>query len=84
MPTRPEDRCFAAAVATDRHVDRSLAHVEVKNVRTVAADHPGQWGEFGSHEMHSSCKPDRCRLQDALGLPFLLYASVWNRHSAEA
>jgi putative transposase len=38
-----EDRYFATAVGTDRHLIRCLVYVDLNMVRAGAVDHPSQW-----------------------------------------
>ncbi len=38
-----EDRYFATAIATDRHLVRCLTYIDLNMVRAGVVDHPSQW-----------------------------------------
>ena len=57
-----EDRYFATAVGTDRHLIRCLVYVDLNMVRAGAVDHPSQWKVSGFHEIQSP--PQRYKIID--------------------
>ena len=57
-----EDRYFATAVGTDRHLIRCLVYVDLNMVRAGAVDHPSQWKVSGFNEIQSP--PQRYRIID--------------------
>lgn len=48
-----EDRYFATAIATDRHLVRCLTYIDLNMVRAGVVDHPSQWKASGYQEIHS-------------------------------
>ena len=48
-----EDRYFATAVATDRHLALCLVYIDLNMVRAGVVDHPSKWKVCGFNEMHS-------------------------------
>ena len=49
-----EDRYFATAVATDRHLALCLVYIDLNMVRAGVVDHPSKWSVCGFNEIHSS------------------------------
>jgi putative transposase len=49
-----EDRYFATAVATDRHLTMCLVYIDLNMVRAGVVDHPSQWKVSGFNEIQSS------------------------------
>lgn len=48
-----EDRYFATAVATDRHLALCLVYIDLNMVRAGVVDHPSRWKVCGFHELQS-------------------------------
>lgn len=48
-----EDRYFATAVATDRHLALGLVYIDLNMVRAGVVDHPSQWRVGGFNEIQS-------------------------------
>jgi len=48
-----EDRYFATAVSTDRHLLQCLVYLDLNMVRAGVVDHPSQWKVSGFHEIQS-------------------------------
>lgn len=48
-----EDRYFATAIATDRHLVRCLTYIDLNMVRAGVVDHPWQWKTSGYREIQS-------------------------------
>ena len=48
-----EDRYFATAVSTDRHLVQCLLYVDFNMVRTGIINHPAKWKVSGFHEIQS-------------------------------
>ena len=48
-----EDRYFATAVATDRHLVQCLVYVDLNMVRAGMVDHPSRWKICGFNEIQS-------------------------------
>jgi len=49
-----EDRYFATAVATDRHLARCMMYIDLNMVRARVVGHPSQWNVCGFNEIQSS------------------------------
>lgn len=49
-----EDRYFATAVATDRHLAMCLVYIDLNMVRAGVVRHPAQWKVSGFNEIQSS------------------------------
>lgn len=61
-----EDRYFATAVATDRHLIQCLVYIDLNMVRASAVDHPSQWAVSGYNDIQSP--PQRYRIIDYTAL----------------
>jgi putative transposase len=61
-----EDRYFATAVATDRHLVRCLVYIDLNMVRAGVVNYPAEWKVSGFREIQSP--PDRYRIIDRLSL----------------
>ncbi|MDZ4730446.1 MAG: transposase, partial [Xanthomonadales bacterium] len=48
-----EDRYFATAVSTDRHLIQCLVYLDLNMVRAGVVNHPSQWKVSGFHEIQS-------------------------------
>lgn len=48
-----EDRYFATAVSTDRHLIRCLVYIDLNMVRAGVVRHPSQWKASGYNEIQS-------------------------------
>ena len=48
-----EDRYFATAVATDRHLALCLTYIDLNMIRAGVVDHPSQWRVCGFNEIQS-------------------------------
>ena len=57
-----EDRYFATAVSTDRHLIQCLVYLDLNMVRAGVVDHPAQWEVSGFHEIQSP--PQRYKIID--------------------
>lgn len=57
-----EDRYFATAVATDRHLVQCLVYIDLNMVRAGAVRHPSQWTVSGYHDIQKP--PQRYRIID--------------------
>ena len=57
-----EDRYFATAVATDRHLIQCLVYIDLNMVRADAVLHPSQWVVSGYREIQRP--PERYRIID--------------------
>ena len=49
-----EDRYFATAVATDRHLAMCIVYIDLNMVRAGVVQHPAQWKVSGFNEIQSS------------------------------
>jgi len=49
-----EDRYFATAIATDRHLVRCLVYIDLNMVRAGVVTHPAQWKACGYNEIQSA------------------------------
>lgn len=61
-----EDRYFATAVATDRHLALCMVYIDLNMVRAGAIGHPSQWTVSGYNEIQSP--PVRFRVIDMKAL----------------
>jgi len=61
-----EDRYFATAVETDRHLVRCLVYIDLNMVRAGRVDHPAQWKVCGFNEIQHP--PQRYRIIDLQAL----------------
>lgn len=61
-----EDRYFATAVATDRHLSLCIVYIDLNMVRAGVVDHPAQWRICGFNEIHSPRRRYRVIDMDAL------------------
>ena len=61
-----EDRYFATAVATDRHLALCMAYIDLNMVRAGVVDHPTQWAVCGYNEIQAP--PVRFRVIDMKAL----------------
>jgi len=61
-----EDRYFATAVATDRHLILCLTYIDLNMVRAGVVSHPSKWKASGFNEIHSSRSRYRVIDMDAL------------------
>lgn len=57
-----EDRYFATAVATDRHLIQCLVYIDLNMVRAGVVGHPSQWAVSGYNDIQSP--PLRYRIID--------------------
>ena len=48
-----EDRYYATAVATDRHLALCMVYIDLNMVRAGAVDHPSKWKVCGFNEIQS-------------------------------
>jgi len=61
-----EDRYFATAVATDRHLALCMVYIDLNMVRAGVVDHPAKWAGCGYNEIQSP--PTRFRVIDVNAL----------------
>lgn len=61
-----EDRYFATAVATDRHLIQCLVYIDLNMVRAGVVDHPSQWAVSGYSDIQRP--PHRYRVIDYAAL----------------
>ena len=61
-----QDRYFATAVATDRHLALCIVYIDLTMVRAGVVDHLAQWRICGFNEIHSSRTRYRIIDMDAL------------------
>ena len=73
-----EDRYFATAVVTDRHLIQCLVYIDLNMVRAGVVDHPSQWAVSGYNDIQSPPQryriidyPALCQLTDLPGLSVL-------------
>lgn len=79
-----EDRYFATAVATDRHLIQCLVYIDLNMVRAGVVEHPSQWDATGYHDIQ--CPPRRYSIIDCDALCSLTGSASMDvlqcRHSA--
>ena len=61
-----EDRYFATAVETDRHLVQCLVYIDLNMVRAGVVRHPSEWKTSGYHEIQNP--PQRYRIVDHASL----------------
>jgi len=75
-----EDRYFATAVATDRHLIQCLVYIDLNMVRAGVVGHPSLWAVSGYNDIQSP--PQRYRIIDYPALCQLMGLSSLNALSA--
>jgi putative transposase len=77
-----EDRYFATAVATDRHLFQCLVYIDLNMVRAGVVSHPSEWAVSGYNEIQNP--PSRYRIINHAALcrlgDFADLTSLWSQH----